>query len=82
MPSKYYIEAEKLYVKEHNYVKAVQVCEEGIKNSEFDCAYLKGKIYLEVLKDGGVDYAVQSFQVGIKNGNKQCLYELAKIYNG
>lgn len=82
MPSKYYIEAEKLYVKEHNYVKAVQVCEEGIKNNEFDCAYLKGKIYLEVLKDGGVDYAVQSFQVGTKNGNKQCLYELAKIYNG
>lgn len=82
MHSKYYNEAKKLDEDEGEYNLAIKVCDEGIHHSYFDCAYLKGLIYILNLGEDGIKDAIKSFEIGALNNNKECMYELAKIYIG
>ena len=64
MHSKYYNEAKKLDEDEGEYNLAIKVCDEGIHHSYFDCAYLKGLIYILNLGEDGIKDAIKSFEIG------------------
>lgn len=82
MNSNYYLEAKRLDEEEGDYIKAIEVCNEGIKAGDYKCSYLKGIILLLNLGDKGVKEAIDAFEIGRQHGDYECSYELAKIYSG
>ncbi len=80
MDSQYYLKAKEYYDNLED-DEAKEVCEEGIKNKCFDCAFLLGEIYLNT-DEPNIEMAISNYILGANNGIKGCLYELAKIYDG
>ncbi len=67
------------YVYDDDFKNAIEECEIGILNSDFDCALELGIIYSELLDEINIKKAIDSFQIGAVNGHKECQKELGEI---